>query len=304
MARVSLMEMSNMNLSQEQMQAEFEKNHRADKRKTLIFKIIIVVSLLAWFMISVFPLFWAFLTSVKPTIDAFTAPPVWVFEPTFEFYRELIVEEEFFFYMRNSLIVAVSSVALALLVGLPCGYALSRYGGSSSFNLLALALVFRSLPGMVFVIPYYYIAQQLGIHDTQILLTMVVVAMNQPFTVWTLRSFFLTIPQSLDEAAMVDGRTRFRAFIEVVVPIIGPGVATSSIFTLLTAYNEYLISSALTSTKAVTLPVLIATYGADDLRYWSISAAGSIMMAVPFILLVILFQKQLVQGMGNGAVKE
>ncbi len=304
MARISLMDMAALNLAPEQMQAEFEKNCKADKRKKIIFGILITIGLLAWFVISVFPLFWAFLTSIKPTIAAFSSPPVWVFAPTFEFYRELFVEHEFLFYLKNSLIVSISSVALALVVGCPCGYALSRYGGSSSFNLLALALVFRSLPGMVFVIPYYYIAQQLGIHDTQIILILVIVAMNQPFTVWTLRSFFLTIPQSLDEAAMVDGRTRFQAFREVILPIIGPGLATSSIFTLLTAYNEYLISSALSATRAVTLPVLIATFGAEDLKYWSISAAGSILMALPFILIVILLQKQLVQGMGAGAVKE
>ncbi len=303
MRKISLMDMTSQNYSKEQIKEYFDKTCADDKRRRKLTKILIVIALLIWVSICILPMFWGFMTSIKPTVDAFASPPRWIFEPTFEFYKTLFVEHEFLFYMQNSLIIAFTSVALALIVGCPCAYALSRYGGGSSFNLLTVALIFRSLPGMVFIIPYYFIAQQLGLFDTRILVILVVVAVNQPFTVWTLRSFFLTIPQALDEAAMVDGRTRFQAFKEVILPIIGPGLATSSIFTLLTAYNEYLITSALTATQAVTMPVLIATFGGEDLQYWSITAAGSVLMAIPFILIILIFQRQLVQGMGAGAVK-
>ena len=191
-----------------------------------------------------------------------------------------------------------------MVIGAPCGYILSRYSKGSGFTLLCVSLFFRALPTMVLILPYYVIAQRLGLYDTKILLIVAIVAGNQPFTIWIQRSFFLTVPQSLDEAAMVDGCTRFKSFLHVILPVSLTGAITSAIFTCMFSYNEYMIPAALSATRSMTLPVMIAQFGGEDLRYWSISAAGNISIAIPLIIFVIALQKYLVGGMSAGAVKE
>jgi multiple sugar transport system permease protein len=132
---------------------------------------------------------------------------------------------------------------------------------------------------------------------------MVLVAINQPFTIWMLRSFFQDIPESLEESAMVDGCSRFQAFWYVIVPIMGPGIVTASIFSLLLAYNEFLIPLVLTATNAVPLPVAISQFNAEDIQYWSIAAAGAVSITLPILIVVFLLQRYLIKGLTAGAVK-
>ncbi len=281
-----------------------ESSKMTRRAKKIIIGVILGAILLFWFLVSVFPFIWTTMTSLKTTIDAISIPPVWLFEPTWDYYAEVWANPDFLDAFGNSIIVSVSSVCISIGIGAPCAYALARSGSNSSFFLLCLSLVFRALPRMVFIVPYYYIATALGIYDTEFLLVMVMVSINQPFTIWMLRSFFMTIPHSLDEAAMVDGCTRFQAFRKVIVPIMGTGIVTSAIFTLLLAYNEFMLPSALTSTNATTLPVMISQFGTENIRYWSVSAAGSISIAVPIIIITLVLQKYLVRGMTSGSVKE
>jgi len=277
---------------------------RKKGRSISLQKVIVYILLSGWFIIAVLPFFWTFLTSIKKPVDAFAMPPHWIFEPTMKAYKTLWLEGDFSLYLQNSVIVTVGSVIISLAIGSLAGYALARYSGKSSFYLLLMALIFRALPRMVFVLPFYYIAKMLGLYDTKLMLILVMVAINQPFTIWMLKSFFMGIPKSLEEAAMVDGCTRFQAFRYVIVPIMWPGVITSGIFTLLLAYNEYLIPKALTATHAVTMPVAIAQFGAENIKYWSVMAAGAISISLPIILVVIFAQKYLVKGLTAGAVKE
>lgn len=273
------------------------------KRHALIEKIIVLSLLMIWFVISIMPFLWTFLTSIKQPIDAFAQPVVWIFKPTLQAYKTLWIGGEFVNYFKNSMIISLSSVGIAVIFGSLGGYALARYTKIDSFIILFVALIFRALPRMVFILPYYYISRLTGLYDTKILLVLIMVSINQPFTIWMLRSFFMDIPESLEEAAMVDGCTRFQAFLRVIVPIMLPGVVTTSIFTLLLAYNEYMIPAVLTATKSITLPVAIAQFGAEDFKNWSVSAAGSISIALPIIIIVIFLQRYLIKGMTAGAVK-
>ena len=274
------------------------------KMEKVVVKMLIGLSLIAFFIICVFPFLWSILTSVKYTIDAISMPPKWIFTPTLDYYKAVFEESSFTLAFKNSLIVSAVSVVISIIIGAPFGYALSRYTHTGSFVLLVISLIFRALPPMVFIIPYYYIALDWGLYDTKLLLVLVTIAMNEPFTIWMLRSFFITIPKSLDEAAMVDGCNRFQAFFKVIFPIMGPGVATSAIFTLMTAYNEFMLPQALTSSKAVTLPVMISQLTTENIKYWSISAAGSVVIVLPVIAVTLMLQRKLVQGMTSGAVKE
>jgi multiple sugar transport system permease protein len=261
------------------------------------------VFLLFFAAYSAFPFFWTLLTSLKQPVDAFALPPVWVFEPTFAHYAELWLDRGFGTYFVNTAIVTAGTVVISISIGAVAGYALARYRGAIGFWLLILALVFRALPRMAVLLPFYQISRALGLFDTHALLIMVLVSINQPFTIWMMRSFFMTIPAEIEEAAMVDGCSRLGAFLRAIVPVMWPGVITTSLFTFLLAYNEFLMPLILTATKAQTLPVAISQFGAEDIRFWSLSAAGAISITLPIVVLILLFQGRIVSGLVQGAVK-
>ena len=151
--------------------------------------------------------------------------------------------------------------------------------------------------------PYYFLGQMTGLYDTYLLLILTLVAVNQPFTIWMLRSFFMEVPREIEEAAMMDGAGRLQSFLRVIVPITWPGIITTGLFTLLLAYNEFLLARILTQSKW-TLPVAIAAYtSGEDASHLTIAAAGSISITLPIIFVIIVFQKYLIKGLASGAVK-
>ncbi|MGQ9490851.1 MAG: carbohydrate ABC transporter permease [Anaerolineae bacterium] len=210
---------------------------------------------------------------------------------------------EFYGYFLNSVIVTVGTLVISISIGCLGGYGLARYSGLLSVVILVAALGFRALPRMAFVLPYYYLGQLSGLYDTHLLLILTLVAVNQPFTIWMLRSFFMKIPGEIEEAAMMDGVGRLQSFLRVIIPITWPGIITTSLFTLLLAYNEFLLARILTQSNW-TLPVAIAQYtSGEDASYITIAAAASVSIALPIILVIIFFQKYLIKGLASGAVK-
>ena len=156
---------------------------------------------------------------------------------------------------------------------------------------------------MAFILPYYYFAQVTGLYDTYALLIITFVAINQPFTIWMLRSFFMEVPREIEEAAMIDGCNRLTGFIRVIVPISWPGIITTSLFTLLLAYNEFLLARLLTS-SLWTLPVGISRFtSGEDIRLITLSNASAVSITLPIVVLIIFFQRNLVKGLAGGAVK-
>lgn len=210
---------------------------------------------------------------------------------------------EFYSYFLNSVIVTVGTLVISISIGCLGGYGLARYSGLLSVVILVAALGFRALPRMAFVLPYYYLGQLSGLYDTHLLLILTLVAVNQPFTIWMLRSFFMEIPREIEEAAMMDGAGRLQSFLRVIIPITWPGIITTGLFTLLLAYNEFLLARILTQSNW-TLPVAIAQYtSGEDASYITIAAAASVSIALPIILVIIFFQKYLIKGLASGAVK-
>lgn len=210
---------------------------------------------------------------------------------------------EFYSYFMNSVIVTAGTLAISISIGALGGYGLARYPGVLSVAILVAALAFRALPRMAFVLPYYFLAQLSGLYDTQFLLIITLVAVNQPFTIWMLRSFFMEIPKEIEEAAMMDGAGRLQAFLRVIVPITWPGIITTALFTLLLAYNEFLLARILTQSNW-TLPVAIAAYtSGEDAGHLALAAAGSVSITLPIILVIIFFQKYLIKGLASGAIK-
>ena len=242
-------------------------------------------------------------------------PRAWATEDTYDF-------------LINSIVVTVLTMLISLSIGLLAGYGLARYSGISGAVILIVALGFRALPRTAFVLPYFFGANridawlrdkgisdwdfplidvpfidELQILDARLGIVLALVAVNQPFTIWMFRSFFMDVPKELEEAAMMDGATRLEAFRKVIIPVMWPAIIATGLFTLLLAYNEYLFVRVLAPTEW-TLPVAIVSLtGGESSRTITEAAAASVSITLPIVIVIILFQKHLVKGLGAGAVK-
>lgn len=267
-------------------------------RTVLVGGLLLVV---CWVMLS--PVLWTAMSVTKPTDVAFLDPPVFTWTPTFTAFVDLWQTTEFYRYLLNTLVVALISTVIALLIGIPAAYALSRYPGWVSVALLITALIFRALPRFVVVLPMYELSRSLGIYDTTFAVAAALVAINQPFSIWLLRNFFAEIPKELDEAAMLDGCSRFQILWRIMVPLMGPGILTAGIFMFLFAFQEYLTANVLTDVVARTVPVFIATQLGQTLPMLQQAGAAAILLTLPVIGFAFVAQRYLVAGLGAGSVK-
>ena len=237
---------------------------------------------------------------------------------TLQHYYEVWVNNQFYHNFINSLIVTIGVVTVSLTVGTLAGYGLARSGSSLAFWLLIIALVFRALPHSVLVAGYLppfinsaeILRPILGdaaptLYGQPLAVIAVLVAINQPFTIWMLRSFFQNIPSELDEAARVDGCTHFQAFRWVIMPVMWPGVITTGLFSFLLAYNDYLVTSLLLDAQNQTMvPAIVGYFNRETTTTDQVEAvAAAVSITVPLFLLVMVFQRQIVSGLTAGAVK-
>ena len=267
-------------------------------------RLLLHAALFVWLALACLPIVWTAIISLRQYVDAFSIPVRWLAPVTFENYTRLWIDKQFYRNFFNTVIVTLGTVSISLTVGCLAGYALSRYRGALGFWLLITALVFRSLPHSTLLPSFYVIFDALGIRNEYFTLILVLVAINQPFTIWMLRSFFVNIPQELDEAALVDGCTRFEAFRRVIIPVMWPGVVTTGLFSFLLAYNDFLLSSSLVNAERMTMPAAIANaISADSEAFLMQGVAGAVSITIPLIILVLVFQRQIVSGLTQGAVK-
>lgn len=270
-----------------------------------------------WLIIAAFPFLWTVWGSFKVQSDFFskadwmnaltgantireTGSPF-----TLAGYYGAWVTESFGSSVINTLIVVFFTVTISLSFGTLGGYALARSGFRYAFWLLMAALVFRAMPHITLVSGYllpFFEWNVWGILPTTII---VLVAINQPFTLWMLHSFFLNIPKDIDESAMVDGCTRFQAFRHVIIPVMWPGVITTGLFSFLLAYNDFTVTSMLLSSQNETMIPAIASFlGTTQIEGNVMYAVAAVVSAtVPLFFLVLFFQRQIVSGMTAGAVK-
>ena len=249
------------------------------------------------------PILWTAASVSKPTDVAFLNPPVTTWKPSLDTFVNLWQTTNFFQDVLNTLVVAVISTVVALVLGLPAAYALSRSPGWVSTVLLVVALIFRALPRFGVVLPMYELARSVGLYDTTTALAIALVAINQPFTIWLLRNFFAEIPNTLDEAAMIDGCTRLGVLRRVMLPLMGPGILTAGIFVFLFAFQEYLTATILTDVNARTVPVFIASQLGQTLPLLQQAGAAAVLFTIPAIAFAFIAQKYIVAGLNSGSVK-
>jgi multiple sugar transport system permease protein len=265
----------------------------------------IYVAVAAIVVFCLFPFYWLVNISLKTGADLSSAdiiPP----NPSLENYKSIFQNDDFLRALANSAIVSLTTTFLGLIVGSFCAYALARLKMNYKFLLLGIVLTISTFPQIAIAAPLFKLWSDIGIFNTYIGLILPYLTFALPLAIYILVSFFREIPKDLEEAALVDGATYFQAFRKVVVPLAAPGLATAGILTFIAAWNEFLLAVTLTSSPAArTVPAQITFFtGASEheIPYGSISAAA-VVISVPLILLVLLFQKRIVAGLTAGAVK-
>jgi multiple sugar transport system permease protein len=251
------------------------------------------------------PFYWLVNVSLKTGPDlsgSDIVPP----NPTLDNYQSIFKNDDFVHALGNSAIVSLTTTALALIVGSFCAYALARLRFPLKFALLALVLSITTFPPIAIATPVFKLWSDIGLFNTLPGLIIPYLTFALPLAIYILVSFFKEIPKDLEEAALVDGATRFQAFRKIVIPLAAPGLATAGILTFISAWNEFLFAVTLTSTpKARTVPAAIAFFtGSTEFEEpLGTIAAASVVISIPLIFLVLFFQKRIVAGLTAGAVK-
>ncbi len=249
------------------------------------------------------PLYWVVITSIKPVSDYLTTPPVWFpAEPTFIHYTAALFAYRGLEGLTNSFIVATATTVLSALLGTLMGYSLARFntgGPHLSFWVLSQ----RFLPPIAIVLPVFLLYRGLGLYNSRIGLTLIYTVITLPLSVWMMYAYFRQLPKEMEEAALVDGCTRFGAFWRVALPLAVPGIIVAAVFAFIFVWTEFFFALNLTSRHAFTLPTIFRAFlGFQGAQYGEASALA-VTSLVPSIILGMLVQRHLVRGLTLGAVQ-
>jgi len=300
----------------------------------------LIITLLA--IVGLIPVFVMAITAFKSRSDVVSVPPKVVFEPTLEGFVFLLYERavvaqsrlaafqeaaqageltlveqiaintgqevtgpsDYVFRLRNSVIIAGVSTIASVILGLFAAYAFSRYNVAGKNDLLFFILSTRMLPAVVVTIPLFLMYRQLSLHDTHLGMILLYTVFNLSFSVWLLKGFIDEIPLEYEEAALVDGYTRLQAFFKIVLPQALTGIAATTVFCLIFAWNEYAFALMLTSDKARTAPPSIATMLGRGGIEWSAIAAGSLGFLIPVVIVTFALRQYLLRGVTFGAIRK
>jgi multiple sugar transport system permease protein len=241
--------------------------------------------------------------SLKDQKQAFADPPLFIFMPTVHHYVDLLVNTDFPRFFNNSVIVAIGTVGLSLLLGVPAAYAFSRWQFRARGFVLAWILFLRMVPGMTYVIPFFIIYKSLDLLDSHLGLILLYAIFNMALVIWSMQAFFDEVPRSLEESAYVDGASIWQAFLYIVLPLAAPGLVTTAVLCFLFSWNEFLFALVITRFNARTAPVGITNFMAYEGVEWGRVAAGSVIVLIPVLIFAIVVRRYLVRGLLAGALK-
>jgi multiple sugar transport system permease protein len=281
-------------------------------RRSPLYRFLLYVAVVLIAVWTTAPFVWLIISSLSYKVDLLERPLRWIpARITLENYTELLVGRgeaaqnaaQFTAALKNSLIVALGATAICLILGTFAAYALARITFPGSRYYLLMLMVGQMLPPITIVVPLYVILRALDLLDKQMGLILVYISFILPLVVWILRGYFASIPSELEDAARVDGTTRIGALFRIVLPLAGPGLASTAIFAFIAGWNEYLYAFIYTAVDAKTAPVLIGEFTTKlGLEYLRMAAAG-VLAALPPVLLALIFQRLIIRGLTSGAVK-
>lgn len=260
------------------------------------------VLIYAVLLITLFPILWMVLASIEPqqSIINQNAHGLLEFDATLRNYISIFTEYDFLKYTKNSLIVAFIAVALSLMIGLPCAYAIARFKMRKSS---VIVLLVRMIPGISFLLPWFSIFSQLGLRNTYTALILSHMLVALPYIVWIMIPNFESIPVDLEEAACIDGTNRYGAFFRIALRLTTPGMITASLLAFIFSWNNFMFSIVLTGRNTVTLPVAIYDFVSYAYVDWGGLMAASCAITLPIVVLALLLQKYIISGLTAGAVK-
>lgn len=254
-------------------------------------------------LITLVPYLWTFLSGFKQRTDILSTTPKLFFTPTLENFPEVFIKNGFMQYLRNSVLTAVLTVGLSLVVGVPCAYAFSRFHIFGKKHLYFYFLTTRMCPGVAEALPLYIMFSKLSLLGTTFGLTLAHCTFIVAFVIYVMRSFFDDIPMELDDAALVDGYGEFGTFWHAILPIVKPGVASTALLAFIFSWNEMLFGLILGGQAAKTLPASFSGLITPHGTFWGQLCAASGVVTLPVIILAIFLQKYLIQGLSLGSVK-
>jgi len=259
---------------------------------------------------AVFPVIWMIATSLKPTREIFSGSPLpFPRHPTLVHYREILSGDlipgvTFIDFFRNSVLVAAATVAISGAIALLAATAVSRFRFRLRTSFLVMLLVVQMIPLEALVIPLFLMIQRLGLYDTLASLVLAYVGFSLPFAVWMLRGFVAAVPVELEEAAAIDGANRFQIFHRILLPLVAPGLAATSIFSFIVAWNELIFALTFLSDQSrYTLPVAMTFFFGRDDTAWGPVMAASTLLTLPVLAFFLFVQRRMVGGLSAGALK-
>lgn len=240
---------------------------------------------------------------MKSKTDAFAVPFMWLFVPDFSNFAEILHNAEFLKCYANSIIVAVTTTIVALIFGLTAGYALSRSQNRFGNAMGTGIILARMVPPMALIIPFFVVFNYLGLTDHYFTLVLMYLTTVLPFVVWLMMGFFKGVPKDIEEAALIDGCSRVKAFLKVCIPVVKPGIATSAMFAFMMSWNEYFYAVIMTGNRTKTLTIYIQSFVNSSGTNWGLLCSASVLVILPILLFTIFCQKSFVRGLMGGAVK-
>ena len=258
------------------------------------------------FVVLVFPVFWMVSTAFKPDDQINSATPTFVTgRPTLSHFTDALHRPFFWDSVKNSLIIVLVAVAIAMVLAFLAAVALAKYRFSGRKLFIVLMIGIQMLPGAGLIIPLYVVLARYHQVDTLTGVIVVYISTVLPFSVWTLRGFILGIPADLEEAAMVDGSTRLGAFTRILLPLVAPGLVATSVFAFITCWNEYILARILLNDQAKQTVTVWLSYFQGTSRNvdWGGLMAASTLTAIPVVIFFLLLQRRIAFGLTAGAVK-
>jgi multiple sugar transport system permease protein len=267
------------------------------------------VGLVFWFVFSLFPIFWMLMLALKnaeqQTTTYFSFSPTWSnFATVLSDKGTQMTSVDFKASLLTSLLNCGGAVLVSLVIGIPAAYAAGRWQYRGSNDLMFQMLSFRFAPELMVIVPLFVIYNQIGLFDTKVGMIWVLQLVTMPLVVWILRSYFQDLPADLEQAALLDGYTRTRAFLMVALPIVRPGIAAAALLAFIFAWNNYVFPLILADSNAGTVTVAITKFlGGGGQAYYNLTAAAALIAALPPLVLALTIQRYLVRGLSFGAVK-
>jgi multiple sugar transport system permease protein len=269
-----------------------------NKKKKMVREALFYVIIALVIVCFLFPIFYMFITSIKSPLDAYAIPPkLYNFKPTANNWIYIFTQKPIFYYFYNSIIVALGTTLISMVFGSLAAYSLARFPIKHANGISLFVLLIRMLPPFAAVIPIFLFMKRFELLDTRLGLIIAHTTFNLPFVVWMMREFILSLPLEIEEAGMVDGLTRFKAFYKLLLPLLMPSLMAVSIFCIIFSWSEFLLALLLTQTEAKTMSVVIA-----ELSWGQASAAGTTLI-IPVFLLAIFVKKYLIRGLTHGAIR-